>query len=251
MARNNTTFKVIRFFEVEKMYLNGVKSPVFSLDQKTCIKFGVHSKYLDEARSKYPCDEPIAARVFALPSSSLAAALINIAAGCASVGLSSAGESVAELVCSDGSIQYAVYDPSCGKFKACIVPKGEEKPIPYKLLDGRFYGVVKDKHDKHCATVLVLALLPFLMEDEEFKNGYDEIMHRLYEASAHEHDMSETVMLEISKLLTVISDNAELRLRYDKLGASIPFSLAEGELPLLDVADIRPEGLYFPVVSFQ
>lgn len=252
MMRNKTALYVIRFLEATEMYLDGVESPVFSFEKDACSSRRVHSKYLDEARSKYPDESLLAHRNYTLPSSSLAAALINIVAGRASVGLSFTGEGVAELACSDGSVQYAVYNPFSGTFKACIVPKGEKQPIPYKLLDERLCGGIESKGDKHCATVLVLALLPFLMKDEEFKNGYDGIMHELYEVFNHKNDMNETMMREISEMLTIISDNTELRLGYDQLEASIYFNLdmaAEGELPLLNITEVKSGGHYSPAVS--
>lgn len=105
---------ILRYFEADEAYLDGVLSPVFhhlwdiSAFDKSCF-----SKHRSKVFAANPPDpHGIGARLtHILPSCSLAHALTAIADGRASVGLSSTGESVAELICADGAVQYAVYSP--------------------------------------------------------------------------------------------------------------------------------------------
>lgn len=88
------------------------------------------------------------------------------------------------------------------------------------------------------------------MEDREFSNGYDEIMSRL-NASVH-GGMSEKDTMKNSEILATISDNADLRLRYNVLENSIriespDLTSKESEFPLLKIADVKSGGHYFPV----
>lgn len=238
-------------FEADKAYLDGVSSPVFhrlwdiSAFDKSC--FSEHRSKVFAANPPDP--HGIGARLsHILPSCSLAHALTAIASGRASVGLSSTGESVAELICADGSVQYAVYNPFSHYLKACVVPKGEENAVCYKLARSSCQGSIVS--DGFRSTVLILALLPSLMEDREFSNGYDEIMSRL-NASVH-GDVSEKDTIKNSKILATISDNADMRLRYNVLENSIciespDLTSKRCEFPLMKLADVKSGGHYFPV----
>ena len=226
--------------------MDGVTSPVF-YNRSFCIE----SKYQKKIRAMN-AGELAGCKPIAMPSSSLARALVEIASGRASVGLSSTGESIAELVCTDGSVQYAVYNSFCGRFKACIVPRdGKTEIAPYKIAPMCYLNT--EPVDGHHPIILVLALLPFLMEDDEFNEGYNKIISSLTYALAKK-DISKDDAMEISEMMTIISDNANFRIGRNDLESCIcidfiNFAVSDSEktFPILKLSDVKSGGYYYPV----
>lgn len=246
---------IIRHFEslTATIDISGTPNTAFYLRQ--WMK-GVMSSYAADIAGTDE-DHPINKRPGCCPSSNLGWALSFIASGKAAVGTTNSGKHVAELVCDDGSVQFAIFDPKKGAFKACILPEGEESPERYKLSDSNPVtesGASNKPKDGHYGTVIVLSMLPEFLKDKEFKGGYDSIINTLTTAIQEEKSLTKDDAQELSRLLAIISDNAELRMGYKELRTTVfvdydNLMSVEREIPLLKIPDIQSGGRYHPTTT--
>ena len=224
----------------------------------TAFYFRKHRK---EVASKYAADiagsdadHPVNKRPGTCPSSNFGFAVLAIANGKAAVGSTNSGKHVAELVCDDGTVQYAIFDPKKGVFKGCVLAEDDDTPQRYMINEGNPLGAnglpTKTKTG-HYATVLVLSMLPELFKDEEFKTNYDKVMNILTTAIAEETPISSDMTDELTDALAVATDNAEFRMGYKELKTTVyvdydNYMSAEREVPLLKIPDVQAGGRYHP-----
>lgn len=139
---------------------------------------------------------------------------------------------IAEYPSKTGDLHVVIYNRTNGKFIAGIYPK----PIDAETISDQYLL----KEDKNSGAALLFALLPTILQDDEFNEYYQELKkHR---------DNGYTDMEETVKTAAVLCDNIYRRLRYGtslSTGGIPNDTPANGAIPKLKPFSVQ-QGTYAP-----
>lgn len=238
-----------------------IMNPSIVIDGVPTVAFDVHGWSVGH-KSKYSAEiggdnemHPLNRRKGSTASSNFVNALISLVSDAAAVGEAAGGKYVAELFC-NGDTHFAVFDPKKGTFKAGVLEDSDESKRMARYKIAPLTIATKDKPipdqaDGHHSTVLVLAILPELLKDEEFKENYTNIIDTLTDIVKNKKGISKETVEQLSMWAAVASDNAELRIENKSLRSHLFVDFEnlmsdENEVALLKASDLSAGGRYCP-----